>query len=480
MLRTAIEEACSVQSPVVCQKEPFAMRERVDTTAVNEKPFTKCELISRNAVEFMGFARTSGTDQNLAFRRGDSKGSEMKHRWLVSLSAGLAITAVIAGSAFADKKYGPGVTDTEIKIGNTTAYSGPNSQFGVMGRVFDAYFAQINEQGGINGRKIKFISYDDAFNPAKTVEQARRLVESDEVLLLFGTLGTPTNTAIVKYMNIKKVPQLFIAAAGARWNDPKNYPWSMGAVPSYLWEGRIYGKFLLQEKPNSKLAVVYQNDDYGRDLLKGVKEALGDKASSMIVAEASFEITDPTIDTQIVKMKASGADVFLDFTPPKFAAQAIRKLYEIGWKPYHILNSVGSSIGTAIRPAGFENAQGIISSAYNKDASDPRWSNDPGMKEFFNFIDTRLNGVNKDDLQALNAYNFSEMMVQVLKQCGDDLTRENVMRQAANLHNFQPSGVLPGITVNTSPTDYAPMKSMQLLKFEGERWVPFGPLRDGD
>ncbi|MDN4984325.1 ABC transporter substrate-binding protein [Bradyrhizobium sp. WYCCWR 13022] len=392
----------------------------------------------------------------------------------------IAVGMLPAQEALAQKKYGPGVTDTEIKIGNTTAYSGPNSQFGVMARVMAAYFAQINDHGGINGRKIKFISYDDAFNPSKTVEQARKLVESDEVLLLFGTLGTPTNTAIVKYMNIKKVPHLFIAAAGARWNDPKNYPWSMGTVPSYLWEGRIYGKFLLQEKPDSKIAVIYQNDDYGRDLLKGLKEALGEKAGDMVISENSFEITDPTIDTQIVKSKASGADVFMDFTPPKFAAQAIRKLSEIGWKPYHILNSVGSSIGTAIKPAGFENAQGIVSSAYNKDASDPRWADDPGMKEFFGFIDARLNGVSKDDLQALNGYNFSQMMEQVLRQCGDDLSRENVMRQAANLKNFHPSGLLPGITVNTSPTDYAPMKSLQLVRFEGEKWVPFGPLRNGE
>jgi branched-chain amino acid transport system substrate-binding protein len=398
-----------------------------------------------------------------------------------SIIAGVATVYVTlcCGPARAEKKYDPGASDTEIKIGNTMPYSGPNSQFSAMGKVFAEYFKKINYDGGINGRKINFISYDDAFNPSKTVEQARRLVEGDEVLLLFGTLGTPTNTAIVKYMNMKKVPHLFIAAAGARWNDPKNFPWSMGTVPSYLWEGRIYGKYLLKEKPNAKIGVIYQNDDYGRDLLKGVKESLGDKAS-MIIAEASFEITDPTIDTQLVKMKASGADVFLDFTPPKFAAQAIRKVSDIGWKPFHILNSVGSSIGTAVKPAGFENAQGIISSAYNKDVSDPRWKDDPGIKAFEEFIAKHAPSVNPYDLQALNGYNFAQMMVQVLKQCGDDLTRENVMRQAANLHDFVPAGLLPGIKVNTGPDDYAPMKALQMMRFEGERWVPIGDIVSGE
>lgn len=388
-----------------------------------------------------------------------------------------ALTFAMPGWA-ADKKYDPGASDGEIKIGQTMSYSGPNSSFAVVGQTFDGYFRKVNDEGGIGGRKIKFISYDDAFNPAKTVEQTRRLIESDEVLFTVGSLGTALQLAVQKYLNAKKVPQLFINGASSRWDDPKTFHWTMGYGPSYRAEGRIYARWLLRDKPDAKIAIIYQNDDYGRDLLAGVKEGLGDKAS-MIVAEESYEITEPTIDTHIVKLKFTGADVLLDFTPPKFAAQAIRKVGEIGWKPLHVLNSVSSSIGMVLKPAGLEYADGIISTAYNKDATDPRWENDEGILAYKQFLQKYVPTINPNDLLAIGAYNEAQTIVQVLKRCGDELTRENVMRQAASIKDFRPDGLLPGLTIDTSPTDYAPMDSLQMVRFHGDRWVPFGEVISG-
>jgi ABC-type branched-subunit amino acid transport system substrate-binding protein len=396
--------------------------------------------------------------------------------------ASVAAFALLAasGSALAQKKYDTGATDTEIKIGNIMPYSGPASAYGVIGKTEAAYFKKINDAGGINGRKINFISYDDGYSPPKTVEQARKLVESDEVLFIFNSLGTPPNTAIQKYMNSKKVPQLFVATGATKWNDPKDFPWTMGWQPNYQSESRIYAKYLLKEKPSAKIAVLYQNDDYGKDYLKGLKDGLGPKAASMIIAEESYETTEPTIDNHIVKLKSTGADVFVDITTPKFAAQAIKKISEIEWKPVHILNNVGASVGSVIKPAGFENSQGIISAAYLKDVSDPQWDNDPGMKQFLDFLAKDFPEGNKLDGSVIVGYAVAQTMVQVLKQCGDNLTRENVMKQAANLKDFRTEVLLPGIMINTSPTDFAPISQLQLQRFKGERWELFGDVVSGD
>nr|WP_235999673.1 ABC transporter substrate-binding protein [Bradyrhizobium uaiense] len=395
---------------------------------------------------------------------------------MAALSTAIIILAVCSGSTFAQKKYDTGATDTEIKIGNIMPYSGPASAYGTSGRAQAAYFRKINAEGGINGRKITFISYDDGYSPPKTVEQARKLVEGDEVLLIFAALGTASNGAIQKYMNTRKVPQLFIQTGATKWNDPQNFPWTMGWQPSYQSEGRIYAKHILKEKPNGRIAVLYQNDDYGKDYLKGLKDGLGDKAASMIVTEDAYEVAEPTIDTHIVKMKSLNADVFVDIATPKFAAQAIKKAAEIGWKPLHILNSVGSSIGAVIQPAGFENAQGIISVAYLMDPLDPQWKDDPGMKAFDEYLAKYFPEGNRADGLVVTGYNAAQTLVQVLKQCGDDLTRANVMKQAANLKAFRTNNLLPGITMNTSPIDFAPIKQMQLRRLKGERWELFGPM----
>jgi ABC-type branched-subunit amino acid transport system substrate-binding protein len=397
-----------------------------------------------------------------------------------ALSAALAILAASSSGALAQKKYDVGATDTEIKIGNIMPYSGPASAYSVIGRTEAAYFKKINDNGGVNGRKINFISYDDAYSPPKAVEQARKLVESDEVLLIFNSLGTPSNSAIQKYMNAKKVPQLFVATGATKWNDPKNFPWTMGWQPSYQSETQIYAKYILKEKPNAKIAVLYQNDDYGKDYLKGLKDGLGAKASQMIIAEESFETTEPTIDGHIVKLKSSGADVFIDIATPKFAAQAIKKVAEIEWKPLHFLNNVSASVGSVIKPAGFQNAQDIISAAYLKDASDPQWDNDPGMKEFYAFMAKDFPEGDKLDQSTVVGYGVSQTLVQVLKQCGDNLTRENIMKQAANLKDFRTEVMLPGIKIDTSPTDFAPISSLQLMKLKGERWNLFGDVISAD
>jgi ABC-type branched-subunit amino acid transport system substrate-binding protein len=397
----------------------------------------------------------------------------------ITFVAAAALAAMNAGAS-AEKKYGPGVSDTEIKIGNIMPYSGPASAYGIIGKTEAAYFNKINAEGGINGRKINFVSYDDGYSPPKAVEQARKLVESDEVLFIFNSLGTPSNTAIQKYMNEKKVPQLFVATGATKWNDPKNFPWTMGWQPNYQSEARIYAKYILQEKPNAKIGVLYQNDDYGKDYLKGLKDGLGAKAASMIIGEEAYETTVPTVDSPIVSLKAKGADVFISITTPKFAAQSIKKVAELGWKPMFILNNVSSSVGSVMKPAGFENGQDIISAAYAKDATDPQWDNDPGMKNFETFLAKYLPEANRSDAFAVYGYNVAQTLVVVLKQCGDDLTRENIMRQAANLKDLQLEGLLPGIKIHTSPTDYAPIKQLQLEKFKGERWELFGPIMGGE
>jgi branched-chain amino acid transport system substrate-binding protein len=397
-------------------------------------------------------------------------------RRVAAFSTAIIFLAAAASSALAQKKYDPGVTDTEIKIGNIMPYSGPASAYGVIGRTEAAYFRKINAEGGINGRKINFISYDDAYSPPKAVEQARKLVEGDEVLLIFDPLGTPSNTAIQKYMNAKKVPQLFVSSGATKWNDPQNFPWTIGWQPNYQSEARIYARYILKERPNARIGVLYQNDDYGKDYLKGLRDGLGDKAASMIVAEDSYEVAETTVDTHLVKMKSLNVDVFVDVATPKFAAQAIRKAGEIGWKPLHILNSVATSIGAVIKPAGFENAQGIISVAYLMDPLDPTWKDDPGMKAFDEFLAQYFPEGNRADSLLVTGYNMAQTLVQVLKQCGDDLTRENVMREAANLKGFRTTNLLPGITINTSPIDFAPIKQVQLRRFKGETWVLFGPM----
>jgi ABC-type branched-subunit amino acid transport system substrate-binding protein len=396
-------------------------------------------------------------------------------RRLAVVSTAIILLAASESSALAQKKYDVGATDTEIKIGNIVPYSGPASAWGVVGKTQAAYFRKINAEGGVNGRKIMFISYDDGYSPPKAVEQARKLVESDEVLLIFNSLGTPSNTAIQKYMNAKKVPQLFVASGATKWNDPQNFPWTMGWQPNYQNEARIYAKYILKEKPNARIAVLYQSDDYGKDYLKGLKDGLGAKAASMIVAEDAYEVAEPTIGSHIVKMKSLNADVFVDITGPKFAAQAIRKAGEIGWKPLHFLNNVSTSIGAVIRPAGIENAQDIISVSYLMDALDPQWNDDPGMKAFDEFLTKDFPEGNRADSLVMSGFNSAQTLVQVIKQCGDNLTRENVMKQAANLKDFRTTNLLPAITINTSPIDFAPIKQVQLRRFKGDRWELFGP-----
>ena len=395
----------------------------------------------------------------------------------VAVAAGLLVAAI--GSAMAQKKYDTGATDTEIKIGNIIPYSGPASAYGVVGKAMEGYFKKINDEGGINGRKVNFISYDDAYSPPKAVEQTRKLVESDEVLLVFGALGTPSNSAIQKYMNAKKTPHLFLATGATKWNDPKAFPWTMGWLPSYQIEGRIYAKYLLKEKPDAKIAVLYQNDDFGKDYLKGIQDGLGAK-KSMIVAEESYELSEPTIDSHIVKLKSLNPDVLVIFTTPKFGAQTIKKVGELGWKPTMIIANVSASTATVMKPAGFDNAQGVISAAYAKDASDPQWTSDPGMKEFKAFHAKYVPETNVADSSVLTGYNMAQTMAAVLKQCGDDLTRANVMKQAASIKALQQGGLLPGVLISTSTTDFSPIEQLQLMRFKGERWELFGGVLDGE
>jgi branched-chain amino acid transport system substrate-binding protein len=399
---------------------------------------------------------------------------------IAALSTAVVAFAAMSGSALAQKKYDTGASDTEIKLGNIMPYSGPASAYGVIGKIEDAYFKMINEQGGINGRKINFISYDDAYSPPKAVEQARKLVESDEVLFLFGPLGTPSNSAIQKYLNSKKIPQLFVATGATKFGDYKDFPWTMGWQPAYQSEGRIYAKYLLKEKPGAKIAIMYQNDDFGKDLLKGLKDGLGDKASSMIVAEESYEVAEPSIDSHIVKLKSTGADVYFSMTTPKFAAQSIKKVAELGWKPMYFQSNVGASVGSVLQPAGFENAQDILSAAYAKDGADAQWDNDEGMKKFYAFLAKYAPDANKNDGAVVFGYGQAQTVVQVLKQAGDTLTRENVMKQAASLKDFVPDTMLPGVKLNTSATDFYPIEQLQMMRFKGQKWDLFGPVIGGE
>ena len=392
------------------------------------------------------------------------------------LAAAPGALAFAALPARAAKQYGPGATDTEIKIGNTSPYSGPLSNASPIPLSTEAYFKMINAQGGVNGRKITWISYDDAYSPPKTVEMTRRLVEDDNVLFMAGPVGTPTNSAIWHYMNENKVPQLFPATGASKWDDPKGHPWTMGFFISYRGEGRIYAAYILKNKPDAKIGVLYQNDDFGKDYMQGVIDGLGAKAASMIKLKVSYETTDATVNSQILELQAAGCDVLVTIAIPKFGAQAIKKVGEIGWKPLHILNGVASSVGATLKPAGFQNAQGIISDNSFKDPTDPQWQNDAGYKQWLAFMDKYYPNGDKTDNQTVYGYSIAQTTVQVLKQCGDNLTRENVMKQAASLHDLALPMLLPGIEINTSATNFAPIRQAQLRRFEGERYVPFGPV----
>ena len=395
-----------------------------------------------------------------------------------TLLAGL-LAVVLAGTASAQKKYDPGATDTEIKIGNIMPYSGPASAYATIGKTEAAYFKKLNAEGGINGRKINFISYDDAYSPPKTVEQARKLVENDEVLLIFNPLGTPGNTAIQKYMNSKKVPQLFVSTGAAKWNDPKNSPWTMGWQPSYQVEARIYGKYILQNYPGKTIGILYQNDDFGKDYVIGLREGLGDQANKLITVEASYETSSPTVDSQVVQIKGVNPDIFVNIATPKFAAQAIKKIAELDWHPVQFLTNVSGSIGGVMKPAGYEASQGVLSTAYLKDPKDAEWKNDPAMNEWRAFMAKWYPEGDLDDAATVFGYGVAKGLEQVLRQCGDNLTRENVMKQAANL-DFQIGIYLPGTRIKTSPSDYAPIEQLQMMRFKGESWERFGPVMSGE
>jgi ABC-type branched-subunit amino acid transport system substrate-binding protein len=398
----------------------------------------------------------------------------VKRKFLAVVLAGLS-AALVSGGALAQKRYDSGANDKEIKLGNVNPYSGPASAYGAIGTSMDAYFKKINSEGGINGRQIKFITLDDGYNPSRTVEQMRKLVEEEEVLATVGVLGTPPNSAIHKYMNQKKMPQLFVATGATKWGDPKNFPWTMGWQPNYQGESKIYAQHLLETKPNAKIGILYQNDDYGKDYLKGFLDGLGDKAKSMIVKQLTYEVTDPTIDSQMVELKASGADVFFNITTPKFAAQAIKKAAEIGWKPQHYLNNVSNSVGAVMVPAGAENGVGILSVFYLKDPTDSQWANTPEFKEWLTFMQKHMPGSDLKDLNYVFGYTMAQGVVQVLKQAGDNPTRENVMRQAANIDMNLPM-LLPGVNVKTTPDDFYPIERGQLARWDGKTWVLQGKV----
>ena len=402
---------------------------------------------------------------------------KLSRRHAVLGAAGLA---AVGRPALAQNKYGPGVTDTEIKIGQTMPYSGNASAYGVAGRAQSAYFRMINDQGGVNGRKINFISLDDGYSPPKTVELTRQLVERDQVLLMFYSLGTQTNTAVHKYMNQKKVPQLFVATGASKWSNPKQFPWTMGWSPNYHTEGAIFAKRILQTEPTAKIAILRQNDDMGSDYLDGVKEGLASIWKN-VVADVTYEATDPTVDSQILQLRNSGATVFINIATPKFAAQAIKKVAEIGWKPTHYLVSVAASVGAVMRPAGVENAQGIITAQYMKVVTDPVWAKSPDYIEWKAFMDKWNPTANQLEGSNVSGYAAAVNLVRLLQQCGNDLTRENVMRQAANMKDYDIPLLLPGIKINTSPTNFSPMRSVQLAKFDTDHWSRFGELlSEGD
>lgn len=395
-----------------------------------------------------------------------------------SIKTRLALVPIVlaTGTVAAAAQYGPGTSDTEIKLGNTMPYSGPASSYGTIGKAEAAYFALINDQGGINGRKINFVSRDDSYSPPKTVEVVRQLVEQSGVLALFQTLGTPTNSAIREYLNDNKVPQLFVATGAAKWNDPKHYPWTMGWQPSYQIEARIYAAYILKHMPNAKIAVLYQNDDFGKDYLIGLRQGLGDKADKMIVATQTYETTDATVDSQIVGLQGSGANVLLNVAIPKYAAQVIRKIYDIGWKPMHILANVSASVKLTMEPAGLEKGVGVVSSQYAKDPTDPQWRDTSEFKDWLAWMQKYYPSGSLADAANVYGYSVAQTMVVVLKQCGDNLTRENLMKQAANIHDLKLPMLLPGIGVSTSGTDFAPIKQMQLSKFDGKTFELFGEV----
>jgi len=397
----------------------------------------------------------------------------MKLRFFIGMLA-----ASLASPALAQKKYDPGASDTEIRIGNTNPYSGPASAYGTIGKSIAAYFKMVNDQGGINGRKINFISYDDGYSPPRTVEMARKLVEQDQVLFMFQTLGTPSNTAIHKYMNMKKVPQMMVATGATKWNDPKGNPWTMGWQPNYQGEAQIYAQHIMKTKPDAKIAVLYQNDDYGKDYLKGLHDGLGAK-KSMIVKEVSYEVSDPTVDSQIVQLAASNADVFINITTPKFAAQAIRKAYDIGWKPVQYLNNVSIGIGSVLTPAGLDKSVGLLTVAYLKEPTDKQFENDAAMTQWREFMKKYYPEGSLIDNLNVYGYSVGQTIAQVLRQCGDNLTRENVMRQAASIKRYRVDTLLPGVMVDTSADDFAPIESVQLQRFNGKEWVRFGEVMGG-
>ena len=396
-------------------------------------------------------------------------------RILVPIAALLA-SALASPAALAQKNYGPGVSDKEILVGHINPYSGPASAYGTIGRTIAAYLKKVNEEGGVNGRQVNLVSYDDGYSPPKTVEMARKLVEQDKVLLIFQSLGTPPNSAIHKYMNAKKVPQLFVATGATKWNDPKSFPWTMGWQPNYQTEAKIYAAHILKNKPNAKIAVLYQNDDYGKDYLKGFHDGLGAKAKAMIVKEVSYETSDPTVDSQMAQLQASGADTFFNITTPKFAAQAIRKAWDSGWKPLHYLNNVSAAIGSVLKPAGLDKSVGLITTAYIMDPDDAEFKNSKAIKDWVAFMQKYYPDGNLHDASNVYGYTVAQTLVQVLKQCGSNLTRENVMKQAASLKDFRVDTMLPGIKINTGATDFAPIESEQLAKFDGKEWVRFGEV----
>ncbi|HVM78764.1 MAG TPA: ABC transporter substrate-binding protein [Stellaceae bacterium] len=400
-----------------------------------------------------------------------------RRRLLQTTAASAAMLATRSLPAFAENA--PGVTDKEIKIGQTMPYSGPASAYGAIGKAELAYFKKINDEGGVNGRMINLLSLDDGYSPPKTVEQIRRLVEQEKVAFIFQSLGTPPNSAIHKYLNDHKVPQLFPATGATKWADPEHFPWTMGWQPNYQTESHIYAKYILANKPAAKIGILYQNDDYGKDYVTGLKQGLGDRYDKLVVKEVSYEVSDPTVDSQIVTLQASGADTFFNVTTPKFAAQAIRKAYDIGWKPLHILNNVSNSVSAVLQPAGLDKSVGIVSSAYYKDPTDPKWKNDPAYKDYVAWMAKYNPDANIADSFNVYGYSVAQTLVQVLKQCGNDLSRENIMKQAASLKNFAPPMLLPGITVNTSPTDFSPIKQMQLEEFDGKIWVLIGDVLTG-
>jgi branched-chain amino acid transport system substrate-binding protein len=393
----------------------------------------------------------------------------------LTLASALALALPYGVVSAAD----PGVTTTEIKIGNTMPYSGPASAYGTIGKVEAAYFKKVNDEGGINGRKISFVSYDDAYSPPKAVEMVRKLVESDQVLLVFNPLGTPSNSAIHKYMNEQKVPHLFLSTGATKWNDPQHFPWTMGWQPNYQTEGKIYAAYVLKNIPNAKVGILYQNDNYGKDYVKGFKDGLGEAAKKIIIKEQTYEVTDTNIDSQIVNLKSSGANVLFNVTTPKFAAQAIKKVFDIGWRPTHFINNVSASVGSVLVPAGLEASQGLITTQYLKDPTDPQWKNDKSFLDWVAFMKKYYPDGNLADGSNVFGYLVAQTLVQVLKQCGDDLSRANVMKQAASLKNFELPMLLPGIKINTSPTDFSPIQQEQLAKFDGKEWVRFGEIYDG-